>query len=72
MKAKITDYPVISRALNGDQNAIDYLRLYDPTDSETWTKEDINEMFRKRETGRITAKIEEWRTLRDELRGSST
>lgn len=29
-RSPLMEYPVISRALNGDQKAIDYLRYYDP------------------------------------------
>jgi len=72
MRAKgwIKDYPVITRAMNGDGQAIDYLRLYDPEASEELTLKDIQEMTRKGDRAGLNAILEEWRALRKEIRGA--
>jgi hypothetical protein len=65
-------YPVVSRALNGDTDAMDYLRVYDPRETDGPTLEDVQEMTRKGDRAGLNAILEEWRALRREIRGEST
>ena len=68
----LVQYPVVSRALNGDTEAMDYLRVYDPKKSNGPTLEDVLEMTRKGDRAGLNAILEEWRALRREIRGELT
>jgi len=62
-------YPVVSRAMNGDAQALEYLRLYDPEEREELTLGRIQEMTEKGDRAGLYAILEEWRALRGEIRG---